>query len=454
MKTKNILLALALLATSACSDFLDIDAPRTQIASDGVFSSDATARSAVAGIYAAMMNSGSFASGGVGSMSLQAGFSADELLDLGNTPVSRQFYRNSLEVTNSTVENMWANLYQYIFYANSILEGVADNTTLTPALRNQVEGEARFIRAFSYFYLVNLFGDVPLAETTNFKTTSTLDRTTSSEIYRRLTEDLIAARDLLPQDYSHAAGNRIRPNTFAASALLARTYLFRGLWANAETEASRVIANTALYDLVPDLNTIFLKNSREAIWQLMPTNPQFNTFEASIFRSVSIAAATPTLYNAIAAADRRKTSWFTPRTSGANTYQSPFKYKVGTTGQPVTEFSAVLRLAELFLVRAEARARQGNLTGAAEDINRIRQRAGLPLATFTSTDEALTQIMAERRIELFSEWGHRWLDLKRTASADATLQPVKDEWNTTDSLYPIPKTERDNNGNLTQNPGY
>lgn len=444
----------AVVIVSACSDFLAVEAPRTQLVGDSVFATDATAVSAVSGIYSAMMTSGSIASGGVGSMSLQAGFSADEFVDLGSSPINREFYRNSLDAGNSTVGNMWANLYQYVFYANSILEGLESSEGLSVVVRRQVEGEARFVRAFSYFYLVNLFGDVPLVTTTDFRVSSLLPRAPVADVYALVVDELVRAQELMAGDYSHAGSQRIRPNSFAASALLARVYLYTGNWAGAEAEATRVISQAALYELVPDLNGIFLKNSKEAIWQLMPTNPQFNTFEASIFRSLSIAAVSHELYQAVGSGDLRKARWFTPRTSGTVTYQSPFKYKVGTTGQPLTEYSMVLRLAEVFLIRAEVRAHLGDVAGGVEDLNRIRQRAGLAAVVAVTSGELLDAVVDERRVELYSEWGHRWLDLKRTGRADAVLSVVKAEWSGSDALYPVPKGERDNNVFLTQNPGY
>lgn len=456
MKIKTILSITAIIfASVACTDFLEVDQPKTQITSSRVFTNDASAVSAISGIYSSMMNSGSFASGSGGSMSILSGLSSDDYVDLANSTTSRQYYRNSLEPSNPAIDNMWANLYLYIFYANSILEGLQSSAGMTEPVRKQIEGEARFVRAFSYFYLTNLFGDVPLVLSTDFRVTSTMERTPSGSVFERIIADLIAARDLMVLDYAHVTAGRIRPNSFTASALLARVHLFKENWSEAETEASRVIGNTALYGIVTDLNSVFLRTSREAIWQLMPTSPQFNTFEATIFRNLSTVALSMQTANVFETGDLRRANWLITRTNAANvTYLSPNKYKVGVTGQPLTEFSMVIRLAELYLVRAEARARLNNISGSATDLNIVRQRAGLPGTTATTGPTMLLAIEQERRVELFSEWGHRWLDLKRTGRADAVLGQVKAEWQTTDTLYPVPKAERDTNANLTQNPGY
>jgi hypothetical protein len=116
----------------------------------------------------------------------------------------------------------------------------------------------------------------------------------------------------------------------------------------------------------------------------------------------------------------------------------------------------VLRLAEQYLIRAEARANQNNIAGAVDDINVIRTRAGLPaVSQGVSKDQCLLAIEQERRIELFTEWGHRWFDLKRTNRADAVLSTLKSpNWQSADRLYPIPQSELETDVHLNQNPGY
>lgn len=115
----------------------------------------------------------------------------------------------------------------------------------------------------------------------------------------------------------------------------------------------------------------------------------------------------------------------------------------------------VLRLAEQYLIRAEARVRQNNISGGQSDLNAIRNRSGLPNTTANDQGSLLLAIEQERRVELFTEWGHRWFDLKRTERAEAVLSPfaLKD-WQSTDVLFPIPQTEREINSRLTQNEGY
>ncbi|HEY8387562.1 MAG TPA: RagB/SusD family nutrient uptake outer membrane protein, partial [Parasegetibacter sp.] len=133
------------------------------------------------------------------------------------------------------------------------------------------------------------------------------------------------------------------------------------------------------------------------------------------------------------------------------------KYE-GSSSGPVTDYSTILRLSEQFLIRAEARAKQGKLSGlnsAETDMNIIRNRAGLGDISFASEAEFMSALQRERLSELFCEWGHRWLDLKRWGRADAVLAPIKGPgWQPTDVLYPIPEYQRLNSPEVSQNPGY
>jgi hypothetical protein len=155
--------------------------------------------------------------------------------------------------------------------------------------------------------------------------------------------------------------------------------------------------------------------------------------------------------------DERKTNWINSLVIGSTTYYYPFKYKIKSVaaGAPKTEYSVVLRLAEQYLIRAEARANLNNLTGAQSDLNKIRNRAGLPNTIANDVAAILAAVQKERQIELLAEWGHRWFDLKRTGRIDNVLGAIKgSNWQPTDALYPIPQGELLSNSSLTQNPGY
>ncbi|HMG69353.1 MAG TPA: RagB/SusD family nutrient uptake outer membrane protein [Chitinophagaceae bacterium] len=453
------LLIFLLLSQTSCKKFVTIGPPKTQLTSASVFSTDATAIAAINGIYSQMMGkSGNFARGGNQSLSFFAGLSSDELKNYSASGNQIQFYDNALTPTNTSVESfVWVPLYSYIYLANSIITGLTDSKDVTASTKKQVEGEAKFIRAFCYFYLINLFGDVPLLTSTDYKITSVASRSGKSEIYQQIVTDLKDAQNLMAKDYSFSNGERIRPNSYAAGALLARIYLFIGDNTNAEIESTSIINNISQYSLLPDLDDVFLKNSNESIWQLLPITPSFNTLEGNIFILTSAptdAAMDSNLLKAFESGDNRRINWVGVINVGGNAYYFPYKYKVKSSTD-LTEYSMVLRLAEQYLIRAEARAHQDNLTGAQDDLNIIRNRAGLPNAAANNKKSLLLAILHERQVELFTEWGHRWLDVKRTGLADSIFTSEKGtSWKSTNALYPIPQYEIQNDPNLSQNPGY
>jgi hypothetical protein len=445
----------------SCKKFIQIDPPVTQITSATVFTSDATVTAAVSGIYSEMMAGPGFASGGLSSVTVMTALSSDELVNYSFTQDYIQFYTNAINPASNSVikQAIWMQAYHFIYEANALVEGLSKSSGLTTATKNQILGEAKFIRAFCHFYLVGLFGDVPLVTSTDYRVNNRLARTPAAQVYSQIIQDLKDAETLMMDDYSFTAGERIRPIRWAAKALLSRVFLYQGEFKNAEDAAAAVIARN-LFSLEADLSQVFLKNSLEAIWQLQPVHEGINTNEGELFilsgnpGSVSLSQQ---VMDAFEPGDQRKTSWTGSITTTSGTYYFPYKYKV-FNAPTLSEYSMVLRLAELYLIRAEARARQGNISGAQDDLDTIRARAGLPPTTATDQASLLAAILHERQVELFTEWGHRWLDLKRTGQVDAVMSvvtPLKGgSWNTTQQLYPIPTSEIASDPNLSQNPGY
>jgi hypothetical protein len=254
-----------------------------------------------------------------------------------------------------------------------------------------------------------------------------------------------------------------------AAALLARVYLYQGDYANAYAEANTVI-NGATFSLATDLNQVFKKNNSEAIWQIMPVGTNDWTPEGAAFvlqappsNSGSSGSSTVSdqLMAAFEAGDKRKLNWIGSITIGGKTYNFPYKYKDPLKATTLNEYSVILRLAEQYLIRAEAEANGagGGLSIAVSDLNVIRNRAGLSNYNGTVDKPSLmTAIIHERQVELFTE-GHRWFDLKRTQTIDTVMQVVTPQkgggkWDTNQQLYPIPQTDILTAGNLKQNPGY
>ena len=448
---------LCLLATS-CEEFVQISPPKTEIITPTVFSSDASAVAAIRGIYSLMMTNQSFTNGEI---EKYCGLSADELTDLSGRSEQLEFQNNSLAPSNGVLLNQfWREAYRYINNANAMLEGLGKPTSISSGTRSQLEGEAKFIRAFCHFYLVALFGDVPFVNSTDYRVNAHASRLPVSEVYEYIINDLSDAESLLLEDYSLSGNQRVQPNRGAATALLARVYLYLNDWPRADAYATKLIDNVNTYSLTPDVNDVFLANSSETIWQLQPVTPERSTGQARLFillTSPNDIVLSDEVVNSFETGDKRRDSWVGVFTQGSQTFYFPYKYKVYSAAA-ITEQAVVLRLAEQYLIRAEARAQQGELAEAIADLDVIRNRAGLPLIADTnpsiSQGDLLLAIEQERRVELFSEWGHRWLDLKRTRRASEVLSIVKMEWEPDDVLYPIPDSERLVNPQLTQNPGY
>lgn len=450
---------------SSCEDFVDVEIPDHKIVSETVFNDDNTANSAVVGIYNELFRS-YFSAGGRNSVHVLAGLSADNLQTaiLDNDLI--EYEQNEISIQNSSNLNLWSSAYNIIYMCNAVLDGLQKSEGVSATMKDQLMGEVQFVRAFVYFYLVNLYGEVPLIQTPDYRKNALAPRNTTDEIYRLIIDDLESAVAVLGNTYE--GGERLRPNKFTAMALLARVHLYKGNWERAETLSNQVIVESQTYELLDDMDQVFLANSKEAIWQISPIgsgSALAHTKEGNLFIILGNPNyATPVslpgnFVESFSEEDARLTNWIHAFSTENNTYYYPFKYKVkyASSGE-ITEYSMVLRLAEQYLIRCEARTHQGKLPEAIADLDRIRERANLSLisnvAPGIDQKALLDSISTERRRELFTEWGHRWLDLKRTGKISNVLSPIKTSWQDTDALYPIPEDEINKNPNLTQNNGY
>jgi len=458
-----------LIATAAggCKKFLEIDPPKNEVLTSQVFANDDGAKLAINGLYA-----GLYGAAFNGYTTRYAGFSADELTYYISNTTFDELQANKISVGNPGTESLWQGFYKTIYAANSIIENAEASTGMSSAYKIQAIGEAKFWRAFSHFYLVNLFGKVPLITVTDVKKTALAPRTSVDSVYGQIRADLMDAMNALPGDYAIAGGQRVRANKWAAAALLARVYLYTGDWAGAEAMSTAVIGNND-YTLLSSANiaNVFKRNSTEAILQWID-DYNGNALEGIFFMQYYYKFGyfdhrmQPGLLNSFETGDLRKTNWVLTKTysnSGGNgTFSAPYKYH-GNFAPPKEDNYTMLRLAEQYLIRAEARAQQNNISGAQADINMIRNRAGLANTAATGKASLMAAIEQERRVELFCEWGHRWFDLKRWPSltspatktrADDVLGSLKTTWMPTAVLYPIPQSAIVSNPNLEQNDGY
>jgi len=465
---KGILLitAIAFLGAS-CKKLIQIPAnPSNAIPTSQVFADSSDVMSAVAGIYNNFNITGSatFASGAI---TVNTGLTGDELIASATVdPSYVQLNQNNIVTTNTTTGSLWSNAYTSLYQMNACLDGISGSNGISGPLKQQLLGEIKVDRALYYFNLVNLFGGVPLVTSTDYRVTKTLPRATVDTIYNLILSDLTGAQKQLTAVYPSTG--RARPNVYTADALLARVYLYKGDWQNAENAANSVI-NSGLYSLNPDLNSVFLDGSNEAIWQL-PANGTYNqTAEAQALIPtvdgvdpatdiVPNFSLSPNLLSAFETGDRRKQDWTgitTVSNNGTNSvYYYAYKYKNRSASASTTEDYMILRLAEVYLIRAEALAHENKIQAGLADLNLIRQRAGLPNSNAAGQQDLLNAIMRERQTELFCEWGNRWYDLRRTGTINTVLSAEKPSWKSTDALYPVPLIELQSNPFLKQNPGY
>lgn len=447
---------------AGCDQFLELSPPKTEIATISVFSSNSTANAAITSIYARMATQSGSPHANIAWLS---GLSADEFTSYSTTPTLNELYTNSLTAMSPTVASyFWTPYYSIIFQVNAIIEGLQTENEVSEAVKKQITGEAKFIRAFYHFYLLNFFGDVPSVTITDYRVNATLPRSPKSMVYEQILTDLLDAKELLSTNYVGRDGilvtpERVRPNKAVVQAFLARVYLYMENYVQAEQEATEVINNSS-YSLVINLNEVFLKNSTEAIWQLQTVSTA-PTVEAGRFvlsttpvigleRSQTLSDNLVSQFNHN---DLRLANWIGNITVAGHTYMFPNKYKV-TSGN-TSEYSMVFRLAEQYLIRAEARIKLNKIADGLADLNVLRNRANAPLYDIEA--DPLKLVEHERQLELFSE-GHRWFDLIRTERIDEVMAIAAlskgNAWNTHAKLFPIPENERNNNQNLTQNDGY
>ncbi|WP_276484751.1 RagB/SusD family nutrient uptake outer membrane protein [Paraflavitalea pollutisoli] len=471
---RNRLLVAGLLTSligglAGCEKIVEVPLPATSIPQSMVFTTDQEAISALAGTYYRMVNSNTptLINGG---MTIYSALASDELVvfDKSNTAYL-QYYQNNLQANNPFIAYLWENSYQLIYQFNAILEGVHSNHTLTPAIQEQIAAQAMVGRAFIYYQLTTLFGAVPYITITDWRTTTIRKREPVERVYSQLIADLKEAEQRLPASYNLITGGKTSFNKWAATALLARLHAITGNWQGVLTACDKIM-NSGDYALAATPAGVFHLNSPEAILQLKQDNTTYS-FNATregmfllpidgLFPFPPFAYLPQKLLLDFESGDQRFTDWTQSREIDSRLLHYPAKYKVGPSqaepGGQIQEGYMVLRLAEIVLLRAEARFRLDDISGAIDDLNLIRQRATLkPLPTDLQEAETLRAVQQERRIELFCEWGHRWVDLNRWGVAETILSINKSAPVSRNALlFPIPANELMSNPNLDQNTGY
>ncbi|MHA6246528.1 RagB/SusD family nutrient uptake outer membrane protein [Pontibacter sp. CAU 1760] len=433
------MIALSMLLSAAACDPLDVE-PQASLPADAAFNNRTGAEAGLIGAYSALQS--------VNYMGLRyftfADLTADNAMHTGTFPSFAQIAQRSILPENVELSNMWNAIYTGINRANNLIQNVP--SVDDPAFNKEsVLAQARFLRAYHYFNLINYFGGSPTGYGDNglgvpLRTTPTLTpgdanptpRASEQEVINLVMEDLNYAITNLPESFAGAAGKG-RATKWAALALASRVQLYQDNYQQAAEFAQQVIAS-GRYMLVPNYRDIYeLKNTAEAIWELQfdPVNSNSIAFfwlPTSLGGRNEVSPTTGLAAAHEAGDERLATNVLTSTYTG--------KYTRVSDG---TDHVLLIRYAEVLLNRAEALARIGgaeNLVEATSLLNQVRARAELTPVVPLSQEALIDTILAERRVELANE-GHRWFDLRRTGRASAVLgvtDPNK-------LLWPIPQRE-------------
>jgi hypothetical protein len=444
--------AALLFAAAGCDSVLETE-PVDQIAASSEITDASTAQAALNGAYDAMQSSGIYGL----YMEAASALASDEAEWAGTFQYLGDMDVNRITADNGAVSSIWNALYVQIDRDNTILARVPTVDNIPPAVRDEVMGEAYFLRALSFHNLVKYFGGVPMPLTPVSKPgdAASYTRASVSDMYTQILSDLDQAAKLI----SNTTDTR-RATKMAVQAIRARVLLYRaslgGASAAADYQGALDAANVVLAGrdtlTVPyaSMFTATGANTAEDIFRIAFTSSETNGFGNYFLASGRFeAAATTPMYHAFEAGDLRQAASFKLRPNETDKYQS-IKYPT-TQG---TEHPHVIRLAEVVLIKAEALARLGQLQAAVNEYNKVRIRAGLPKHVLgvdvKTADDIVKAIDQERRVELSFE-GDRWPNMVRRGTVVATMG-IQDR--AFQALFPIPLTETTTNPNLTQNPGY
>lgn len=385
-----------------------MSSPANAVDSKILFSTESGYEGAIRGMYQnmLMLNLG-LTNGG---LSLYMSLAADDLIPRSTGVNYQAFYQNSLLSSNSVVSGFWALSYEGIYRANILLENLESSDILNSEMAADIKGQALFVRAFYYFYLWQLYGDVPLVLDTDYRKNATMPRTDETLVIEQIIGDLTEAAKLITKE---GREDKATPDYYAVHALLARINLFIGDYRSAESACNIVLDGDSF--ILDEVDKVFKTGSREVIWQL--TNEYRNVAEARSFvpantTNLPLFYLSDGLLSIFDEDDTRKSRWINANVIDNVDYFYPFKYQ-NRENTPITEYYVVLRAAEIYLVRAEARNRLEDYEGALNDLNSVRARAGLEGKEGLHREQIDILIERERRRELFAEWGHRWFDLKR-----------------------------------------
>ncbi|ALI98795.1 RagB/SusD family nutrient uptake outer membrane protein [Rufibacter tibetensis] len=493
--------SLALMAmASGCDDFLDQEVPG-KLPVEEFYKTDADALQATTAVYDIMQ---AHYNSGWSSIYMVKVMPSDESNAGGSGPGDQPAYQTldnfNFDSENDAIKWGWRLTYSAIYRANKVINNVQPETDL----RKRLIAEAKFLRAFNYFELVSLWGDVPLVtgDIPIDQWTST-GRATKASVYAQIEKDLQEAIPDLPLKSVYGGGERFRASKGTAQAMLGKALLFQSKWADAASQFENVISSNQ-YQLEPSVGKVFSEAGefgRESLFEVSYTRTQsydwgnfpwggqpesnihlqlmgprsdfykkapadsliggwgFNSPKAKLYQAFVAAGDVERRRATVMSEAELKAMGGDWTNANAYDYEGYFQRRYGTfstqTGTPVAELNygtnwRMIRYADVLLMAAEAHYRAGNEAKSREYLNMVRLRS--KLAPVTATGTALfNAIVRERQLELAFE-GFRYVDLVRWGLAAQELGPLGYKEGT-HNLLPIPGEDIRTAG-LMQNPGY
>lgn len=452
---------LLVLLAAGCKGVLDVH-PVNEFDQSQAITTPGGARAAVAGMYDGLQDFSYYG----GQLVFFGDLGGDDVEHTGTFTTYRQIDQNDITSDNGSVEGLWDALYRAIGRANIVIQKVPDVAGLTASERDDLLGQAYFVRALSYHNLVKFWGDtaasgmgVPLVliPPQDISEAGLATRATTGAVYTQILSDLTEAQNLLG-----SSTDEHRVTLMAVRAIRARVYLYQKNYAGAETEAQAVAAGG--FSLAPQYGDLFTPDGDDTpedifrlsfdevdySWEGYYYLPYEVQGRGEIAPSVTLIRAYAPGFNGSPASfvtnderGQRNISFVDP-SDGTTKYGSKWVTGIGA------EDIHVIRLAEVLLIQAEAEARQNKLAEAEATLTPVRARAGLPAAGLNGMTQAnaILAILQERRLELAME-GDRWPDLVRTGRAVSVLGIAAFR-----TLFPIPLNELDVAPGLVQNTGY
>ncbi|MHA7060148.1 RagB/SusD family nutrient uptake outer membrane protein [Aquimarina sp. M1] len=459
MKSTYYIISLLLIFTvfSCSEDFLEL-APESELSSGNFWSIQADAEAGVIGCYDALQPDAYFGFdyyvfGDVRSDNCFAG---------GDNPNNFGIDNFNIRPTNQIVTRFWNQVYVAIGRTNIAIDRITEmeDALFETGRKEALLGEAHFLRGLHYFYLVQLYGGVPIVvnETVSLEAADIkVPRDTENQVYGQVISDLETAINLL-EGKDQDTG---RATVGAAESLLAKVQLTVGNYNEVILLTDSVL--TRGYTLLSNYDALFNqenKNNNEVIFAVQYNGAaEGNVFpelvlptpEAS-FDFIKFNTPTPNSQQQFEIGDQREPSSLVER----NGTRYLFKWRNGSAFNSA-DHNVILRYADLLLIRAEALNLTGNTDEAISILNQIRNRAGLGDYSGEVSQPAVdSAILNERRVELMFE-GHRWFDLKRKGfdvAKNAISNAKGIDISSSELVLPIPQLEIDRNELLEQNPGY